>query len=52
LETTGRTKQFAGRMGSVWRILSDVTYPFVAYTTGHEFSTYQHKPRNYLLMGL
>ncbi|KAK4684591.1 lysophospholipid hydrolase, partial [Tremellales sp. Uapishka_1] len=38
LVTTGRTKQFAGRMGSMWRILSDVTYPFVAYTTGHEFS--------------
>lgn len=38
LDTTGRTKQFAGRMGSMWRILSDVTYPFVAYTTGHEFS--------------
>ena len=38
LETTGRTKQFAGRMGSMWRILSDVTYPYVSYTTGHEFS--------------
>nr|ODN85379.1 lysophospholipase NTE1 [Cryptococcus depauperatus CBS 7841] len=38
LETTGRTKQFCGRMGSMWRILSDVTYPFVAYTTGHEFN--------------
>ncbi|WVW84836.1 lysophospholipase NTE1 [Kwoniella bestiolae CBS 10118] len=38
LETTGRTKQFAGRMGSMLRILSDVTYPFVAYTTGHEFN--------------
>lgn len=38
LETTGRTKQFSGRMGSMWRILSDVTYPFVAYTTGHEFN--------------
>lgn len=38
LETTGRTKQFAGRMGSVLRLLSDFTYPFVAYTTGHEFS--------------
>ncbi|KAK8858713.1 lysophospholipase NTE1 [Kwoniella newhampshirensis] len=38
LETAGRTKQFAGRMGSMWRILSDVTYPFVAYTTGHEFN--------------
>jgi lysophospholipid hydrolase len=40
LETTGRTKQFSGRMGSMWRLLSDVTYPFVAYTTGHEFSEY------------
>lgn len=38
LETTGRTKQFSGRMGSMLRLLSDVTYPFVAYTTGHEFS--------------
>ncbi|WVQ85079.1 lysophospholipase NTE1 [Cryptococcus sp. DSM 104549] len=38
LETAGRTKQFSGRMGSMWRILSDVTYPFVAYTTGHEFN--------------
>lgn len=38
LETTGRAKQFSGRMGSMLRILSDVTYPFVAYTTGHEFS--------------
>ncbi|RSH91000.1 phosphatidylcholine and lysophosphatidylcholine phospholipase [Saitozyma podzolica] len=38
LETTGRTKQFSGRMGSMLRILSDVTYPFVAYTTGHEFN--------------
>jgi len=40
LETTGRTKQFAGRMGSVLRLLSDFTYPFVAYTTGHEFSEF------------
>ncbi|KGB75028.2 lysophospholipase NTE1 [Cryptococcus deuterogattii R265] len=38
LETAGRTKQFSGRMGSMWRILSDVTYPFVSYTTGHEFN--------------
>nr|XP_019012887.1 lysophospholipase NTE1 [Kwoniella pini CBS 10737]OCF51668.1 lysophospholipase NTE1 [Kwoniella pini CBS 10737] len=38
LETTGRTKQFSGRMGSMLRILSDVTYPFAAYTTGHEFN--------------
>lgn len=40
LETAGRTKQFSGRMGSMWRILSDVTYPFVSYTTGHEFSKF------------
>jgi lysophospholipid hydrolase len=32
LRTTGRAKQFSGRMG-IWRILSDVTYPIVAYTT-------------------
>lgn len=38
LQTTGRTRQFAGRMASVLRMLSDVTYPFVAYTTGHEFN--------------
>ncbi|KAJ9102995.1 hypothetical protein QFC19_004553 [Naganishia cerealis] len=38
LSTRGRAKQFAGRMGSLWRILSDVTYPFAAYTTGHEFN--------------
>lgn len=38
IQATGRAKQFAGRMGSMLRILSDVTYPFVAYTTGHEFS--------------
>lgn len=38
IETTGRVKQFSGRMGSMLRILSDVTYPHAAYTTGHEFS--------------
>lgn len=38
LSTTGRLKQFSGRMGSIWRILSDVTYPFASYTTGHEFN--------------
>ncbi|KAJ7146253.1 hypothetical protein C8R44DRAFT_600464 [Mycena epipterygia] len=38
LSTSGRTKQFSTRMGNVWRILSDVTYPIVAYTTGHEFN--------------
>ncbi len=38
LTTTGRAKQFAGRMSSIWRLLSDVTYPVAAYTTGHEFN--------------
>ncbi|KAF7966915.1 hypothetical protein HWV62_36601, partial [Athelia sp. TMB] len=36
--SAGRAKQFSGRMGNIWRILSDVTYPIVAYTTGHEFN--------------
>ncbi|KAJ6623144.1 hypothetical protein B0H10DRAFT_1873583 [Mycena sp. CBHHK59/15] len=38
LSTSGRAKQFSSRMGNIWRILSDVTYPIVAYTTGHEFN--------------
>ncbi|GLB35715.1 putative intracellular phospholipase B that catalyzes the double deacylation of phosphatidylcholine (PC) to glycerophosphocholine (GroPCho) [Lyophyllum shimeji] len=38
ISTAGRAKQFCGRMGNIWRILSDVTYPIVAYTTGHEFN--------------
>ncbi|KAK7058594.1 phosphatidylcholine and lysophosphatidylcholine phospholipase [Paramarasmius palmivorus] len=38
LSSSGRAKQFSGRMGNIWRILSDVTYPIVAYTTGHEFN--------------
>ena len=33
ISSAGRTKQFSGRMGNIWRILSDVTYPIVAYTT-------------------
>jgi predicted acylesterase/phospholipase RssA len=33
LSAAGRAKHFSGRMGNVWRILSDVTYPLVAYTT-------------------
>ncbi|KAG1773999.1 hypothetical protein EV702DRAFT_1127656 [Suillus placidus] len=36
--STSRAKQFSGRMGNIWRLLSDVTYPLVAYTTGHEFN--------------
>jgi lysophospholipid hydrolase len=30
-------------MGNIWRILSDVTYPIVAYTTGHEFNRSLYK---------
>ncbi|KAK7063789.1 lysophospholipase NTE1 [Favolaschia claudopus] len=38
ISSAGRAKHFSGRMGNIWRILSDVTYPLVAYTTGHEFN--------------
>ena len=33
LSSSGRAKQFSARMGNIWRMLSDVTYPIVAYTT-------------------
>ncbi|KAG6813983.1 hypothetical protein H0H92_004476 [Tricholoma furcatifolium] len=33
ISAAGRAKQFSGRMGNIWRMLSDVTYPIVAYTT-------------------
>lgn len=33
ISSSGRTKHFSGRMGNFWRMLSDVTYPIVAYTT-------------------
>lgn len=33
LSSAGRAKQFSSRMGNIWRMLSDVTYPIVAYTT-------------------
>jgi lysophospholipid hydrolase len=33
LSSVGRAKQFSRRMGNIWRILSDLTYPIVAYTT-------------------
>ena len=36
ISSAGRAKQFSGRMSNIWRMLSDVTYPIVAYTTvGH-----------------
>ncbi|RPD57124.1 patatin-domain-containing protein [Lentinus tigrinus ALCF2SS1-6] len=38
ISSSGRAKQFSARMGNIWRMLSDVTYPIVAYTTGHEFN--------------
>ncbi|KAK9465504.1 hypothetical protein V1512DRAFT_228154 [Lipomyces arxii] len=34
----GRLKKFAGRIGSLWRLLFDLTYPATSYTTGHEFN--------------
>ncbi|KDQ63191.1 hypothetical protein JAAARDRAFT_29203 [Jaapia argillacea MUCL 33604] len=38
ISSSGRAKHFSNRMANIWRILSDVTYPIVAYTTGHEFN--------------
>ncbi|KAI0274950.1 patatin-domain-containing protein [Gloeopeniophorella convolvens] len=43
ISSSGRAKQFSGRMGNIWRMLSDVTYPLVAYTTGHEFNRSMYK---------
>ncbi|KAF9486503.1 patatin-domain-containing protein [Pholiota conissans] len=43
ISSTARAKQFSGRMGNIWRMLSDVTYPIVAYTTGHEFNRSLYK---------
>ncbi|KAL3233532.1 Lysophospholipase NTE1 [Nakaseomyces bracarensis] len=34
----GRVKKFAGRISSLWRMLSDFTWPVTSYTTGHEFN--------------
>lgn len=34
----GRAKKFSSRMASLWRFASDLTYPVVSYTTGHEFN--------------
>lgn len=38
VSSIGRAKRFAGRMSSLWRFLTDLTYPLVSYTTGHEFN--------------
>lgn len=32
----GRAKKFAGRMASLWRLATDLTWPTTSYTTGHE----------------
>jgi lysophospholipid hydrolase len=32
VSTLGRLKRFSGRMSTLWRLLTDVTYPVVAYT--------------------
>ncbi|KAG8976209.1 phosphatidylcholine and lysophosphatidylcholine phospholipase [Tulasnella sp. 425] len=38
IQCSARVKAFGSRMGNIWRLLSDVTWPVVAYTTGHEFN--------------
>lgn len=38
VSTYGRAKRFSGRMSTLWRILTDLTYPVVAYTTGSSAS--------------
>ncbi|KAF5392468.1 hypothetical protein D9757_002292 [Collybiopsis confluens] len=43
LTSSARAKHFSSRMGNIWRLLSDVTYPIVAYTTGHEFNRALYK---------
>lgn len=34
----GMTKKFSRRIGAVWRMLFDLTYPVTSYITGHEFN--------------
>lgn len=34
----GRVKKFAGRIASIWRMMTDLTWPVTSYTTGHEFN--------------
>ncbi|KAI9454834.1 patatin-domain-containing protein [Russula earlei] len=43
ISSSTRASQVSGRLGNIWRILSDVTYPLVAYTTGHEFNRSLYK---------
>lgn len=37
----GRAKKFAGRMASLWRLATDLTWPTTSYTTGHEVTLYK-----------
>lgn len=34
----GMTKKFSRRIGAMWRMLFDLTYPVTSYITGHEFN--------------
>lgn len=34
----GRIKNFSGRVSSLWRMITDLTWPVTSYTTGHEFN--------------
>jgi lysophospholipid hydrolase len=36
----GRAKKFAGRMASLWRLATDLTWPTTSYTTGHEVAMF------------
>lgn len=38
LSIFGRTKKFCGRISSIWRMITDLTWPVTSYTTGHEFN--------------
>lgn len=38
LTMLGRAHMFSQRVSSLWRILSDITYPATAWTTGHAFN--------------
>ncbi|KAF8514349.1 hypothetical protein BU17DRAFT_52619 [Hysterangium stoloniferum] len=44
IASAGRAKQFSARISNIWRVLSDITWPVVAYTTvclsilGHELN--------------
>lgn len=43
LSSAGRAKHFSSRMGNIWRILSDVTYPI-----GRSYLPFQLDPQHSL----